>query len=560
VTGFYGIDLGSGAATVLRTTVGPLPAGESVTSFAVSTVPAASAVTQRDGELYGATASDILSFNRADPAKLCGSKPINGLDAGENVVALDMRPSTGILYVLTKTGTAGKLHRVDPVSGNLSPAIPISVALQGTTFGMDFNPTGTVPLRIVSDTGQNIRVTDLTTGAATADGALNGAGTSASGIAHTDSVLGAGTTTLYAIDPVTDRLMIQSPPNSGLLVDVGGLGTDIADVGGFDIDGRDNASIVVVTVGQSSHLHTIDLANGTLSPSLGTIGAAPLVGVTRATPQTNVYGVTADNKLVRISLADPSMVTAVFDPMLMPQVDTITGLSAGEHLVGVDVRPGSNVMYGVGSLGSIYTVNSSTARANPQGPITAEPTDSSNPFSALSGTSFGVDFNPTATVGMRVVSDADQNVRLPDVSSLPLRAFTDTALDAATAVEVTAAAYTNSYVFPPGVTPATTLYVIDVLGAQLMIQAPPNNGNLTAVGSLGAGSFYDPAVPSPSGFDIAAGNNGVVLAAFQRPSATPGVLEAFSRLYRIDLATGAATEIGNGIGGAPLRGLAIQIR
>jgi hypothetical protein len=437
VTGFYGIDLGSGAATVLRTTVGPLPAGESVTSFAVSTVPAASAVTQRDGELYGATASDILSFNRADPAKLCGSKPINGLDAGENVVALDMRPSTGILYVLTKTGTAGKLHRVDPVSGNLSPAIPISVALQGTTFGMDFNPTGTVPLRIVSDTGQNIRVTDLTTGAATADGALNGAGTSASGIAHTDSVLGAGTTTLYAIDPVTDRLMIQSPPNSGLLVDVGGLGTDIADVGGFDIDGRDNASIVVVTVGQSSHLHTIDLANGTLSPSLGTIGAAPLVGVTRATPQTNVYGVTADNKLVRISLADPSMVTAVFDPMLMPQVDTITGLSAGEHLVGVDVRPGSNVMYGVGSLGSIYTVNSSTARANPQGPITAEPTDSSNPFSALSGTSFGVDFNPTATVGMRVVSDADQNVRLPDVSSLPLRAFTDTALDAATAVEVT---------------------------------------------------------------------------------------------------------------------------
>ncbi len=554
VSGMYAIDLASGAASALRTTVGPLAADETVTSFAVSTVPAGDAVTQQPGELYGVTATELLSFNRAAPDKICGAKTINGLLVGENVVALDMRPSTGILYVLTKSGTTGRLHRVDPVSGNLSPAIPISVPLNGTSFGMDYNPTGTVPLRIVSDTGQNIRVTDLTTGTSVADTNLNGAGTGASGIAYTDSVLGAGTTTLYSIDPTTDQLRIQSPPNDGTLTNVGPLNFDITDVAGFDIDGRDNASFVVATVGGSSQLFSINLSTGALSASLGTIAGAPLVGVARTTPQTNVYGITTNNKLVRISLADPSMVTTIFDPMLMPNVDVITGLMTGEHLVGIDFRPGSNVMYAVGNLGSIYTLNSSTASANRQGALTADPMDTSAAFTALSGTSFGVDFNPTSTpAAMRVVSNTEQNLRLPNVSVLPPFVFTDTALNFATPVDVTAAAYTNSFVAPSGVTPSTTLYVIDALTGQLMIQNPPNDGTLTAVGPLGI-TVWDPAAPTASGFDIAGGNNGIVLAAFQLP------LETVSRLYRIDLTTGAATQIGSGIGGAPLRGLAVQIR
>ena len=138
--------------------------------------------------------------------------------------------------------------------------------------------------------------------------------------------------------------------------------------------------------------------------------------------------------------------------------------------------------------------------------------------------------------------------------------ITDAPLSFTSAVNIVDAAYTNSFVFPTGVTPSTTLYVIDVASNQLMIQSP-NAGTLTAVGPLAAsGSFADPAVPSLSGFDIAGGNNGIALASFQRPSGTPGVPETFSRLYRIDLATGAATEIGTGIGGAPLRGLAVQIR
>jgi hypothetical protein len=271
------------------------------------------------------------------------------------------------------------------------------------------------------------------------------------------------------------------------------------------------------------------------------------------TPQTNVYGVTTENKLVRINITDPSMVTIISDPMLMPPVETITGLAPNEHLVGIDVRPGSNVMYGVGSLGAVYTLNGSTAGANHLGTLAADPTDTSNPFAGLAGTAFGVDFNPTGPVAMRVVSTAEQNLRISNVSVTPPKAITDLPLTPGP-VDVSAAAYTNSFVTPAGMTASTTLYVIDALSGQLMIQSPPESGTLTAVGSLAAGTLYDAAAPTASGFDIAGGNNGIAIAAFQRPA------EAFSRLYRIDLATGAATQIGTGIGGAPLRGLTVQIR
>jgi hypothetical protein len=93
--------------------------------------------------------------------------------------------------------------------------------------------------------------------------------------------------------------------------------------------------------------------------------------------------------------------------------------------------------------------------------------------------------------------------------------------------------------------------VIDAVSSQLMIQSPPNDGVLSAVGSLGALS-----ITGAASFDIAGGANGIALAALRR---TGG--ETFSRLYRIDLTTGAATEVGAGIGsGAAVRGLAIQIK
>lgn len=550
-TGMYTIDLSSGEATVARAEVGPLIAGETVKTFTVSTLDAASPATQRPGEIYGVSATDIVSFNRENPEKLCTTVPLNGLVANETIYDLDMRPSTGVLYVLTGVGNQGKLHRVDPMSGNLSPAIPIGT-LSGQSFGLDFEPTGAVPARVISNTGQNLRVNDLTTGASTAATALSAGATSA---AYTDSIQGAGTATLYVIDPGTDRLSIVSAPNSGTLTDVGPLGVDVTSVAGFDIDGRDNTAFVAINVGSATELRTINLATGALSASLGTVAGGPLRGITRTTPTTNLFGITTDDKLVRISMTDPSMVTVISDPMHMPQTDKITGLTPGEHLMSIDVRPGANVMYALGSQGSIYTLNGSTAGANKAGALVPDPMDTSNPFSMLSGSSFDIDFDPTGTVPLRIVSDAEQNLRLPNLTN-NTRVMTDSPISSAAPVNVTAAAYTNSYA---GAT-STMLYVIDVMAGQLMTMSPPNSGTLTPVGALGGGSYFDASVPTLSGFDIAGGNNGIAIAVFQRPTATPGQVEPFSRLYRINLATGEATQIGNGIGGAPIRNIAVQIR
>jgi hypothetical protein len=544
VSGSYAIDLGSGRGTLHRA-VGPLMPGETIVSFAMPPLPPDTNFAQREGEYFGVTATDVVSFTPAHPERLCIAKPLTGLAAGEVVLSADMRPSTGVLYVLTKVGTAGKLHRIDPATGNLSPEIPITVPLQGTTFGMDFNPTGPVALRIISDTGQNIRVTDVDTGEATADTNLSGTATD---VAYTDALQGAGTTTLYSIDTTTDRLLLQNPPNSGTLVAVGPLGADVSGAFSFDIDGRNNVGTVVTTDGTSSQIRTVNLATGALSASLGTIAGPPLLGVTRATPTTTLYGLTAENRLVSINLNDPSMVTINQDPMAEPPTDTISGLGTNERLVGIDTRPSNGVIYSVSNLGRLYTVNSFSAEANDLGLLRADPADTTNPFTALAGTTFAIEFDPMTT-GMRIVSDIEQSLSIADPAN-PMVVTDAPLMSSAGPVDIVATAYTNSIQSATAMPTTTTLYAIDGASNRLMRVAP--TGALTVVGPLGAQALYAP--NTHPGFDIAGGNNGVVLAAFQRAG------ESFSRLYRIDLATGAATEIGNGIGGAALHGLTINVR
>lgn len=173
------------------------------------------------------------------------------------------------------------------VTAAAASAVTLSVALAGATFGVDFNPTGPVALRIVSDTGANLRVTDVTTGATTADIAITGAATQATGAAYTDSVVGATTTTLYLLDATGNRLLTTVAPNLGVVTDVGALGADIDAVSGFDIDGRDNTALLAANVVGSTGttLHTVSLATGAVSASLGTVGGGErLLGLARPTP------------------------------------------------------------------------------------------------------------------------------------------------------------------------------------------------------------------------------------------------------------------------------------
>src|SRR5829696_2327008 len=134
----------------------------------------------------------------------------------------------------------------------------------------------------------------------------------------------------------------------------------------------------------------------------------------------------------------------------------VTGLQAGETLVGIDVRPGTTTLYGVGSSNRMYTVNPVTGAATQVGAGTFS--------TALSGTYFGMGFNPVVDRvdlvdrnRVRLVSDTEQNLRLdPDTGAL---ARADTALNPAG--YVVGVSYDRNYLRLSGDTTPTTLYGID---------------------------------------------------------------------------------------------------
>ena len=215
-----------------------------------------------------------------------------------------------------------------------------------------------------------------------------------------------------------------------------------------------------------------------------------------------------------------------FDSGALGTVTTVpvTGLQAGETLVGIDFRPADAQIYGIGSTSRIYRLNILTGTATQIG--------MAGQFT-INGTAWGTDVNPL-TDRIRLVSNTEQNLRLNPVDGT--LSGTDSALNPG---NVVAAAYSNNFV---GAT-TTTLYDIDSAAGTLRIQNPPDSGTLVTVGSLALGTNLNEAI----GFDIA-GEDGVAYATIT----TGGI----SRLYTVNLATGAATLVGAiGIGTTPFLGL-----
>lgn len=241
-----------------------------------------------------------------------------------------------------------------------------------------------------------------------------------------------------------------------------------------------------------------------------------------------IHAVTDGNRLLRFNSDGPAQLTGNVP---------ITGLGQGETVLGLDVRPSDDQLFAVTSANRAVQVNAVTGATRP----------AFGPFApALTGTDYGVDFNPAANA-LRIVSDADQNLRITAAGATnndgPLQYAAGDA-GAGTNPSVTAAAYTNSV---PGAT-STVLYDLDTARDTLVRQDPPNAGTLNTVGALGAD--YDQAI----GFDISPG--GTAYALLRRAG------EQTTSLYRIDLNSGAATAVERGVvtapqGGGALRGIAV---
>ncbi|HZH34458.1 MAG TPA: DUF4394 domain-containing protein [Pyrinomonadaceae bacterium] len=230
--------------------------------------------------IYGVTTTNQLTrFDSATPATNTTVGTITGLQAGENIVAIDFRPANGQLYAL---GSTSRLYTINLTTG---AATMVGTAgaftLQGTEFGFDFNPV-VDRIRVVSNTGQNLRLNPN-------DGTLSGTDTPISpatanitGAAYTNNFAGSTTTTLYDIDSTLDSLFIQGgengtpSPNGGTLTLRGALGVDASAANGFDIGSSDGIAFAAFNVGGTSQLYRINLTTGTAT-LVGPIGGGMAV-------------------------------------------------------------------------------------------------------------------------------------------------------------------------------------------------------------------------------------------------------------------------------------------
>jgi Domain of unknown function (DUF4394) len=243
----YVMNLATGSALK----IGNFPFSSKIIGLAVSTQAVA----------YGVDASNNLQiFNPYDPKPI--SKAITGLQMGENVLAIDMRPANGQLYAL---GSTNRLYTINTSNGaaTLVGTGALTTALSGTEFGFDFNPT-VDRIRLVSNTGQNLRLHPETGAVAAIDATLNGGTPSVSAAAYTNNFAGATTTLLYVLDAMNKKLFIQNPPNNGTLSTPVDLPSAFMSANGFDIGGTSGRAFAILSDDGSTKLYQLNLTTGAL--------------------------------------------------------------------------------------------------------------------------------------------------------------------------------------------------------------------------------------------------------------------------------------------------------
>jgi hypothetical protein len=463
---------------------------------------------QAQSLIYGLTTNNSLVAFSTSGAVVSGPS-IAGLGAGETAIAIDFRPFTGDLYLLTRDGAnVGRLYTVNTVSGAATSVALAGAALNLTgSVGMDFNPAanaGVNALRIMTGSEQNYRIT-FTNSPATVivDGSINPtntpAGTNVMAVAYVNNRTGlpggggASGTTLYAIDSDTDSLYVVNPPNNGTLVAALPLGINISAVGGFDIATLNDRALGLFNVGGVNGLYEVNLTNGAtlLLRSLPIELVNLAITLPVPFPPTLIYAITATNTLVSFS-TDSTNVS--------PAISLVfSGGFGGERVLAIDFRPSDGALYAlaldIDNRAELFKVNPHTGAA------TSVPV---SPTTVLGFSSFvGMDFNPIADA-LRVVTDREENYRIT-FSGGSGTVITDSELNATGAVStnVVAAAYSNNRAGLPdgGGAGGTTLYVLDSNLDVLYVQNPPNSGTLTSPKLLGID------IGPASGLDIVTGSD-----------------------------------------------------
>ena len=457
----------------------------------------------------------LLSFESEQPTNI-ESIAVMGVDG--TLLGVDTRPANGLVYGITDTD---KIYTIDLDTGLATQISTLDIPFNATSVsGFDFNPVAD-RLRLVGDNEQDFRI-NVDTGAVTVDGNLAfaaddpnaGDDPSITAAAYTNSFAGTTSTTLYDIDQAQDILVLQDPPNDGVLKTIGELGIDFGGTGGFEIaytEAGNNEAFAI----SNDMLYSINLGMGSATP-LGMVDSkgSHFRGLT-ARAELSIDPIAQNAQFIALTDSDKLV---SFDPSRPDKTTTLNIEGLDAPLLGIDTRPSNGLIYGITTANTVYTIN----------PNTGDATKVSTLDVSFTGTTVsGFDFNPVAD-RLRLVGDNDQDFRI-NVETGAVTVDGDLAFAAGDVNEganpkVTAAAYTNAIANPT----TTKLYDIDTDLDTLVLQNPPNDGTLMTIGELGIN------VGDLAGFDIVSSGEGHN-AAFAVEDST---------LYSIDLETGLATRIG----------------
>jgi hypothetical protein len=227
-------------------------------------------------------------------------------------------------------------------------------------------------------------------------------------------------------------LCIQNPPNAGTQTLCQALGTAIDAVLGFDIPPGVNAPAsntaasgqgiaVVRPAGQAADmLAPVDLTTGTLGMMMP-LGTSDVLGIAVQKPASvSIVGLLAPGTgLVRFTSAAPGTTSTV----------GLSGVAAGETMVGIDFRPQTGQLFGFAvdasaNTGTLYRIDPQTGVATAIGTTGqiaftidgATPIDFPDPTPTVG---WGVDFNPAIDF-VRVDNGTGLNFRVNPNTGAPV--------------------------------------------------------------------------------------------------------------------------------------------
>jgi hypothetical protein len=229
---------------------------------------------------------------------------------------------------------------------------------------------------------------------------------------------------------------------------------------------------------------------------------------------------------LQVSVAHAQTIAALIGDDVLATVDSGSGKTVGLKkiegigpVLGIDVRPSDGQLYALAADGTIAVLDAGSGQSTPKTKLDILPPE---------GVKVSVDFNPVADK-LRIIGSDGTNLRA-DVDNG--KVTMDQPLKFAGgggAPMVIAISYTNSIKGAK----ETALFDIEATLGALFLQAPPNDGILNSVGTLGLDA-------ENLAFDIYTSPAGV----------STGLLIAKGNLYAVDLETGKAAS-GKTIAGLP---------